>query len=85
MGSAKNIVGTLTGGLIPGLAPDIKVPKAKRAQETQIDPNRGSQIAAARRKRLQQAAAAGRSAFRIDLSTGGGGTAPQTRSGITIG
>ena len=83
MGKAKNLVGTLTGCLLGG--PDIPKPeKAPKAQETLVDPNRGAALSAARKRRLQAAGAAGRSAFRIDLTTGGASGGTQTRSGITI-
>lgn len=79
---AKSI-GGLLGGLLGG---EIAKPKKPpEAQKTQLDPDRGAQIAEARRRKFAQAQAAGRSNFRIDLGTGGGGSsAGQVRGGIQI-
>ena len=76
----SSVASTFTGGLIGG--PEIKAPKVvqPKAQRTDIDPNRGAQIAAAKRRRAQ-AAKGGRAGLRIDLAD----EQTQTRSGISIG
>jgi hypothetical protein len=80
MGSISKVVSTVTGGILG--APKIK--RSEQAAQAFLDPNRGSEIAAARKRKAQAAAAAGRSNFRIDLTTGGEQSG-QTRGGLTIG
>lgn len=73
MGSISKLVGTLTGGLLG--APDVQEPDYKGAQKQKgdVDPNRGEELAGARKRKLAAARRKGRSAFRIDLTTGAGG------------
>lgn len=81
MGVVKNLLGTLTGGLL-GQA-DIPKAKEARKQAAGTDPNRGAEIAAARRR--QAAASQGRSSFRIDLGSGASNEAGKTtRGGVSI-
>jgi len=82
-GLAGGLLGTLTGGLLGGQdMPNMR--SAKKAPESLLDPNYGAQVAAAKRRKLAAAGASGRSAMRIDLSSGVASDS-QTRSGITIG
>lgn len=85
MGGVKKLVSTVTGGLLDPLIGGPEIPKAKEKRIEQAagtDPNRGSEIAAA--KKRQMAASRGRSSFRIDLGGSGDDSATQTRGGLSL-
>ena len=80
----KSVVGTATGGLL--MKPDVPKMRMAKDNKSALDPQYGAQVSAAKRRKIAAAGAAGRSSFRIDLSSGSSGsTSGQTRGGITIG
>jgi hypothetical protein len=85
MGGVKKLVSTFTGGLLDPLLGGPDIPKAKekrREQAAGTDPNRGAEVAAARKRAA--AASRGRSSFRIDLGGSDTGSS-QTRGGLNVG
>ena len=80
MGPVKSIFsGLLGGGVKAAPTAAIRAPSSDDNRST-VDPNRSSQVAEARRRRLVLSNRTGRSALRVDLS----GDKGNTRSGISI-
>lgn len=81
MGKVSKAIGSAaTGGLVGGPKtkdPNLNSPEVKK---TDIDPDRGAQIAAAKKRKLAAGQGAGRSNLRIDLDD----KSDLTRGGISI-
>jgi hypothetical protein len=82
MGGISSIVGTLTGGLLS--KPKVKPNAPVLAQKTDIDPNRGKGISAAKKAAMAARGQAGRSDLRIDLDGTATDETPGGRHGLRI-